>query len=86
MTAMATVAIVLAFTGSFVPLMRVLWRRGGPGDSQPESDDDGGGGSKRREPPGPRDGGGGELPWWPEFEREFAVYVRDLDFAGARDR
>jgi hypothetical protein len=82
---MATVAIVLVFAGSFVPLLRVLWRPGGPDDSQSDSDD-WGGGNKRREPRGPRDGGGGEPPWWPEFEREFAVHVRGLEVASASER
>ena len=72
---LTTVSIVLALTCPLGLLLVLVWIGEGPDDSEPDSDD-GGGGNKRREPPGPQGGGGGEPPWWPEFERDFAEYVR----------
>jgi hypothetical protein len=40
---------------------------------------DGGDGPKRR-PDGPQHGGGGGAPgWWPDFERQFALYVAERE-------
>jgi|SRR5947209_3979692 len=48
------------------------WRLGG--DDSDDGDGNGGGGQRRRPTPptGPPDA---EPAWWPEFERQFAIYV-----------
>lgn len=55
-----------------------LWTQGGDGGGggpEPRADH-GGGGPPRRRPDAPQHGGGGSNPsWWPEFERELALYV-----------
>jgi hypothetical protein len=42
-----------------------------------DDDDEDGGEGDRRDPPGPPPpSGDGEPEWWPEFEQEFAAFVR----------
>jgi hypothetical protein len=42
--------------------------------------DHGGGGPGRRRPDAPRHGGGGSDPsWWPEFDRQLALYVAECE-------
>ena len=59
-----------------------LWTQGdGGGDvgSGPRGAH-GGGGPRRRQPDAPHHGGGGSSPtWWPEFERQFALYVAECE-------
>jgi hypothetical protein len=55
-----------------------LWTQEGElTDSGPgHRDDHGGGGPRRRRPDAPQPGGGGGDPsWWPEFERQLALYL-----------
>jgi hypothetical protein len=58
-----------------------LWTQAGEGgQSDGEHRGDHGGGSSRRKPDAPRRGGGGDDPsWWPEFERQLALYVAERD-------
>jgi hypothetical protein len=59
-----------------------LWTQGGDaGDSEPgHPGAHGGGGPRRRRPNAPHHGGGGSAPgWWPEFERQFGLYVADRE-------
>jgi hypothetical protein len=39
----------------------------------------GGGGPRRRRPDAPPPGGGGAPAWWPDFERQLAVYVAERE-------
>lgn len=58
------------------------WTLGGDdGDSEPgHQGGPGGGGPRRRRPDAPQHGGDGGVPsWWPEFEREFALYVAERE-------
>lgn len=56
----------------------VIWRLcvgdGGNDESDDEGGGGGGGGGGRKRTP-PRGSPGNEPEWWPEFEREFAIYV-----------
>jgi hypothetical protein len=52
-------------------------------DKPEPGDDDDGGGNQRRRPTRPPDTGGGEPSWWPDFEREFADYVRHREAVAA---
>jgi len=42
---------------------------------RPDGDDEDDGGNLTRGPRTPSSGGDGDLPWWPEFERDFADYA-----------
>jgi hypothetical protein len=55
-----------------------LWTQAGEGGESGAGprDDHGGRGTRRRRPDAPQPGGGGGDPsWWPEFERQLALYV-----------
>ena len=59
-----------------------LWTQGGdggePGSGQRGNDGEGGPGRGR--PDAPHHGGGGNDPaWWPEFERQLALYVAERE-------
>ena len=73
---LTTVSIVLALACPLgLLLVLVVWIGEGPDDSEPDSDD----GEAATSAAGLQDRrttGGGEPPWWPEFERDFAQYVR----------
>ena len=63
---------LITFGGLAIGLLARLARH-----SQEDDDGDsgsGGGGGPRRPTPPPRPGG--DPVWWPEFERQFAAYVR----------
>jgi hypothetical protein len=71
--------VLIAFGGLAICL---LARR--PRPSQEDDDGDsgsGGGGGRRRPTPPPQPGG--DPVWWPEFEREFAAYVRSRSQKGS---
>ncbi len=73
-TAVIVVSIVLIIATLHV------WTQGGDdGEGGPEPrGSDGGGGPGRRWPNAPQHGGGGSDPsWWPEFERQLALYVAE---------
>jgi hypothetical protein len=62
-----------------------LWAQEGAGDSGP-GERGGGGGPPHRRPDAPQRGGGGQEPsWWPEFERQMAVYVAERESEMQRD-
>jgi hypothetical protein len=58
-----------------------LWTQEGEVESGPgRRGNDGGGGPPHRRPDAPPRGGGGHDPgWWPEFERQVAVYVAECE-------
>ena len=74
-----TLLMLIAFGGLAIGL---LARRARP--SQEDDDGDsgsGGGGGPRRPKPAPQPGG--DPVWWPEFERQFAAYVRSRSQEGS---
>jgi hypothetical protein len=58
-----------------------LWTQGGDGgESDPGRRDDHGRGGPRRPRPAPQPvGDGGDPSWWPEFERQLALYAAERD-------
>ena len=58
-----------------------LWAQGGDGgDIGPgHRGAHGGGGPRRRRPDAPPPGGGSAPSWWPDFERQLAVYVAERE-------
>jgi hypothetical protein len=79
--AVLAVAVLLLGLAAGLLLAHVFDRRAAKrGDTGPDPDDDGdgkGGG-------GPR--GGGDPPWWPDFERDLAAYLRQRPTPPARLR
>jgi hypothetical protein len=58
------------------------WAQEGAGGSRGPGDrgERGGGGPRRRPPDAPQPPGGGDAPeWWPEFERQLALYVAERE-------
>jgi hypothetical protein len=72
-------AAVIVVSIAVVTATLHLWtQRGDVGDIGPGAH--GGGGPPRRRPDAPQNGGGGGAPsWWPEFERQFALYVAERE-------
>lgn len=80
---LAGAVIVVAVAVTTATLHR--WtQEGADGDSGPgHRDTRGGGGPRSRRPDAPRGRGGDSAPsWWPEFERELALYAaeREMEF------
>lgn len=77
------------FTGGAVLVVSIvvitvtvhLWaQEGGNETGSGQRGDKDGGGPPRRKPDAPQHGGGGRDPsWWPEFEREVALYVAERE-------
>jgi hypothetical protein len=63
---------VAAIAVSIVAAVATLHRWAQPGGA-------GGGGPRRHPPSGPNAGGGSDPSWWPEFERQLALYVAERD-------
>jgi hypothetical protein len=64
-----------------------LWTQADDGgETQPEHrGDEGGGGPRRHRPDAPQHGGGGsDSSWWPDFERQLALYVAERERAKQR--
>jgi len=62
-----------------------VWTQAGDGGDAGSGDrgTHGGGGPRRRRPGAPQPGGGGGAPsWWPEFERQLALYVAERESMG----
>jgi hypothetical protein len=78
-TAAIALLMLVAFGGLAIGL---LARRARPSqeDDHGDSGSDGGGGPRRPTPP-PQPGG--DPVWWPEFERQFAAYVRSRSQEGS---
>jgi hypothetical protein len=72
----ASIVIVLAVGGAVARLLRLVRDLGEPDEPESGSDDDGG--NVRPTPPTPPHCGDGEPPWWPEFQRDFADYVKGV--------
>lgn len=56
-----------------------LWTRGDGGGNPRDRGRPEDGGGPRRWPEAPQGGGGGDPSWWPEFQRQFALYVAECE-------
>ena len=78
--AMFTGVAVIVISIVVVTVTVHLWTREGDGSESGPGlrGNDGGGGPRRRRPDAPRRGDGGNEPsWWPEFERQLALYIAE---------
>lgn len=69
------ILLVLAAVIVFLLVVSLRYRNGPGGDDGGGGGRDGGIDNRRPSPSDPRPDG--EPGWWPEFERQFAAYVRD---------
>lgn len=71
------VAVIVVSIGLITATLHIWTQEiDGGGNGAGPRPDDGGGGSRQRRPDAPQHGGGGSNPsWWPEFERQLALYV-----------
>jgi hypothetical protein len=70
-------AVIVASIVVAIATLHRWTQAGNGGESRTEHrGDDAGGGPRRHWPDPPQHGGGGSDPaWWPEFERQLALYV-----------
>ena len=70
------VAVIVVSIGLITATLHIWTQEVDGGAGAGPRPDEGGGGPGRRRPDAPQHGGGGSNPsWWPEFERQLALYV-----------
>jgi hypothetical protein len=81
-------AVIVVSVGAITATLHVWTQGGDAGDTRPgHRDDHGGGGPRRRSPDAPQHGGGGSArSWWPDFERQLALYVAERERGGTPTR
>ena len=67
---------LVALAGGIWIMLHMARHHGGSGDDPGDGGGGGGGGGRGPKPPDPRPEA--DPHWWPEFERQFAAYVRSL--------
>jgi hypothetical protein len=74
-------AVIVVSIGVITATLHVWTQGGDGGDIGPgHRGAHGGGGPGRHRPDAPQPGGGGSAPsWWPDFERQLADYVTELE-------
>jgi hypothetical protein len=79
---MFTDGVVIVISIVVVTATVHLWTQQGDGSESGAGlrGNDGGGGPRRRRPDAPQRGDGGNDPsWWPEFERQLALYIAERE-------
>jgi hypothetical protein len=76
-TVFVGVAVIVVSIGLITATLHIWTQEvDGGGDGPRPGPDDSGAGPGQRRPDAPQHGGGGSNPsWWPEFERQLALYV-----------
>jgi hypothetical protein len=79
-TVVASGAVIVVSVLAVTATVHLWTQESDSGENEPEHPGNGGGGGpRRRRPDAPLHGGGDGPSWWPEFERQLALYVAESE-------